>query len=438
MHLTDDEALLWHLEFVQAGDERADHVAACESCSSLVSETSDLISQLREPETWRIPSERSSWRASLANLESLQERLETEEADAHATIARSRPSDLEERATTHPTVGLVRALTTASFQSVERDPSRGALLARLGVEAASRLRESDYPPDVVAMTRGLAWRQQANALRMLGTFTEALEALDRGATEFSRTRVPAPELASLDYIRAAILYTQGNLPAAGQLLEAAIDIFRSFGDETRWRNAQLLLSGLYERQGDFERAAGILHELLRLNPPEDIAFRGRILLSLGVSMLHTDSGRAESYLQQARHCLRRAGLPTEALRAEWNLGRAASLVGDDERALTQLAEAYETAETLGLMVDVAMIALDRAELLLRAGEPEAVATLCSEALRTFDREGATRFKAEAFAYLEKSARARTISFVDLQHVRGYIEDTVARAVDAPFAPPLTH
>lgn len=431
MHLTDDEALLWHIDRDSREPARVLHVQSCIPCRKLLEETQSFIEDLSADESWRDGAASEQNLTGMQEIATLEARLRHEEAEAERLIGRV--TELEREVRVRPTAGLSRALVSASAEMLERDPAESGRLGDLAILAASLLDPNSYPADLLAVTRGAAWRQRANTLRMRGVLQDALLALDEAAREFRKTRVSAPELATLDYIRATIYWTQGRVRDARKLLDSSIATFEAFGDETRLRHARLLLSGLHYREGDIRTAVDILRGLLRDTPTSDTVLRGRILQNLGVYLLRSDTAKARLYLQQAQHCLRLAGLRTEAFRASWNLARAEVILGQDDAAEESLRSAWEEAAALHLEVDVAMIALDRAELLMKQQDYGRVTRLCREALSVFQQSGAAWFAADAFAYLEMAARLQTLSNADLRHVRRYVETSARRP--EPFTRP---
>jgi tetratricopeptide (TPR) repeat protein len=444
MHLTEDDILVWLVTEGALPPDMERHSRGCEECSAKLREGLQFRETLRDPATWTEPRVRSH-RSMIEELEALERRLDDERSSAEALLRVLEPTELEFRLAfpatlgqprSDATVGLVRALIDRSFEEVERDPKRGLSYASLAVRAALLLRPDDYPLDLVLATRGQAWRQRANARRMSGELVTALEDLDRAAAEFNETAVPEPEIATLHYIRATVYWTQGRLADATKLLHQASRTFRRFGDDVRFRNAQMLLAGVIERSGDRDEAIEILRGILKHLPAGDAVFRGRVLHNLGVFLLHGNEPRAESYLQQAHHCLQAAGLRTEALRALWNLGRAARQRENFDSAARTLEKAYEEAAALGLHLDVAMIALDRAELYLAQEEIPFVQSLCQDALRTFQTADTPRFAAEAFAYLEAAAKRRKLSTDDLSFVRDFFVTATAEP-GLRFVPPAS-
>lgn len=434
-HLTDDDVLLWLLSDGDLPPDRETHARQCQECSATLLQGEQLRGVLREPAAWDEPPSPFPGPPFLDQFKVLEDRLENERNDAEDALRTLSPAELERHiAVSAGTVGLARALIDRSYEEVEREPREGETYAALAILAATLLRPADYSRDLVYATRGQAWRQMANAHRMSGRLVDTLQDLDNAATAFQQITVPDPEIATLDYIRASVYYTQGRLTDARELLENATSTFRLFGDDDRYRNSRLLLAVVIERDGDRQEAIDLFNNLLREVPSTDVVFRGRVLHNLGVALLHDDQPQAESHLQQARHCLATAGLRTEALRALWNLGRAARRPGDEERAGKILNEAYEEAAALGLQIDLAMIALDRAEILLAHGDVSLVQSLCRDALDVFQKANAPRFAAEAFAYLEAAARQQRISVDDLTFVRDFFTAATAHP-GTLFEPP---
>jgi tetratricopeptide (TPR) repeat protein len=433
-HLTEDDVLVWLLTEDGLPADLFAHTRECDQCLDMLREGERFRDTLRNPASW-VESPAPLREDILDQLVALERRLAAERDEAETALVSLTHAELERRIDSGwSTVGLVRALVDRSYAEVEHEPQQGEIFASLAVRAAHHLSRDEYAPPLVSATMGQAWRQQANALRMRGKLTETLEALDHASAAFAETTVPDPEIATIHYIRAAVFYTQGRLKEARTLLEDASRTFRRFGDDERYRNARMLLAGVMEVDGDRGGAIDLLRDLLKTVPSDDTLFRGRLLHNLGVFLLHDDQPGAESYLQQAHHCLLSAGLRTEALRALRNLGRAASRSGDTGRAASILRRAYEEAVALGIQLDVAMIALDRAELYLARGEMSRVATLCSDALHTFQAANAPRFAAEAFSHLQAVAKQQQLSAADIAFVRDFF--TAAHAdPQQQFIPP---
>lgn len=434
-HFSDDDVMTWILGEELLPPHVEEHARECRQCAAVLRKGEQFVEVIRDPAVWEEPPSQPESTAFIEQLEQLEDRLQTEREDAEAVIRYSQTAEIERQiAIQGGTVGMVRALIDRSFEEVERNPEQGERFANLAVLAASLLRPAEYGDQLVNASRGQAWKQRANAFRMCGKFAEALRDLEDAEAAFLRTTVPDPEIAAVNYICATIFWTQGRLTEARQLLEGSSAIFVRFGDDVRFRSAQLLLSGVLDRQGEHDVAIELLRELLKIIPSGDTVFRGRALIHLGVFLMQADDPRAESYLQQAHHCLGTAGLRTEALRALWNLGRAALRQGHMQAAAHTLEEAYEEAAALGLQVDVAMIALDRAELYLAQENLSLVESLCRDALETFQAVNAPRFAADAFAYLETAAKRQQLSASDLAFVREFF-NAAGEDPERRFVPP---
>src|SRR5262249_8150271 len=114
------------------------------------------------------------------------------------------------------TAGVVRRLLQAANDACEREPLDALTFAEVASEIAERLTE--YRPMILAELRGTAWKEQANALRLLGRYDAALDALARAEREFRKAPSAPLGPAMVDYVRAVVHYERGELSRAHELL----------------------------------------------------------------------------------------------------------------------------------------------------------------------------------------------------------------------------
>lgn len=430
-HLTEATVIDRVFDGTTESPEEREHRLQCLECSEMWAEIELMTDDLSDPEVWDIAPAAPPSAEGLNKLLDLEERLAFERAEARRML-QTGVLNLQKAGSIEATVGMIDILSEHIDWLTERDPLHAEFIAEIAVDLSRKLPDEQYPRGVVSQSRGIALKWLANAARKIGHFDKALRALDQAAEWFSASPVPDSDLASVDYVRATVFLTQGKLIEARRLLHRSIETFAAFGEDSRRRNAQLLLSGIEHRSGNVELAVQLIEPLLAESGEYDSTFRGRVLHNLGVYLIDLDPNRASSCLRQAQHCLETAGLQTEAFRSLWQRGTLARKSGDHERAESILTLSYEKALDLGLQIDVALITLEMAEIALETCELSRVAELASTALADLRALDAPLYAAQAFEYLQRAAGEQTLGIPELKFVRGFFE---AAGSTNSFTPP---
>src|ERR1041385_1908884 len=164
-----------------------------------------------------------------------------------------RAGAVDRRGHTFRAAGAVRVRCTAAYKLHEQRPRFSYDVAMEAWKIATQLPE-DHPLRRVCL--GLALRGQATALRYLGRFAEALEALDKAETLARGTpSADVFDLALVWTIRATV-YLESERPAdALPLAQAAARVFRDYGDEYRECAAAIFEASSHLLMGAPDRAA---------------------------------------------------------------------------------------------------------------------------------------------------------------------------------------
>ncbi len=188
----------------------ADHLAVCEACRLLVARAEELPNLLRDRQTYEYLETREAGPDRDALYDDIRreaDRILEEGAAAEVFLAqlRDRPIDSWEgilmSRPEHQTRGMVQRILALVEIDLDRNPERALRLVYLSERIAQML------DDVSARaTLGDVWKHRANALRHLGRYAEALDAVELAETSYSLLLAGDFDLAQALYTRAAILF----------------------------------------------------------------------------------------------------------------------------------------------------------------------------------------------------------------------------------------
>lgn len=414
------------------------HLRKCVSCREEVEAAREFDALSQQPEVW---DDAEAIRAGSPKLkEALAERdaIVAEDLRAQQLLApylkspmRLRNKKLAEDQR-FVTAGAVRVLSMAARGEHEGRPRFSHALARQACAIAERL-PADHPARAACAVQ--AHIQRANALRYLGKFKEADDALAEAERLIPGTPVADFDLAIIQYVRATVWFKSERVAEAMPLARAAARTFHQYGDSPREmaavmaEGACLLFLGLPDRSiALFEYVISLAR---RVNDLPTLA-RAANNAALAYYSLR-DFDRATAYYTESAALYEEAGMATEEARARWGL--AGTLVARGE--LTAGIEALQTVRkelaARGLTNDAALATLEWAEARLAAGEPSGVAAACARVMMTFGSERMERNARIALAFLHEALRAGTATPEVVRHVRLYLEH-LPSAPERVFAP----
>ncbi|MFN2442841.1 MAG: hypothetical protein ABR517_09165, partial [Thermoanaerobaculia bacterium] len=240
-HLT-DEALADLALNPAASDP---HLAGCLRCRKSLEEFWTFTALLAEESTWREESPQlpGCENHRLAEIQGVSSRLDDE-----AVAAQDLKSRLLATVDQAPgilrfapaTVGTLAAALDVAHTLQDSSPSASLQMTYDAESLARRIDWSTYPTVVMAEHRGHIFKERANALRILGRFRDALQAVDQATSEYERSLVSAHPVAVVEYIAASVLSDQGEYAAAMPRLKAAAAVFADFADTTRSLHCRML------------------------------------------------------------------------------------------------------------------------------------------------------------------------------------------------------
>src|SRR4051795_4926411 len=210
-HYTEDELSAYALRPDATDDwERVEqHVASCCDCRNTLDVIEAFDTALQDPLPWEMSESMPVRREAPPALLEHARAIATADARARELLMplvdsaiRFRAARVDEDPRFY-TLAAIRLLCKVANGMHERQPQFGLVLADTALNIADKL-----PPNQQSQSAwcvGTAWKERANALRYLGRFKEADEALDRAEEAFaSDDHVEPFDLAIVQYVRATV------------------------------------------------------------------------------------------------------------------------------------------------------------------------------------------------------------------------------------------
>ncbi|HEX3069679.1 MAG TPA: tetratricopeptide repeat protein [Thermoanaerobaculia bacterium] len=404
----DEEVLAGFLSEPIDAAARDKHLDTCSLCKGTLQSIRDTTVLLKKPEIWdRKRFSTTAKPETLAFLRNVQQTMAAEEAAACVHVALLLAGDRESwaaRLAAHPewrTAGLVRQLIAATDQAIDLMPPNALEITRLAIDVAEQLPDSDR----VVRLRGNAWYERGYALFYTGAFREALVALANAESQFARLSAVDHEIGRLNLVRGMVHRALEHFDEALPLITAAAAFFREYGDIERWHSARLALGITLWSTGRFREA---LNTHLEIVGDKTATLRYQATALQNAAICHRELGDFDSAIEcfvRAINAAEWAGMISFRAKARWTLARIFGERQRYESALAILTELRDEFEVLGMTNDVAMIALDIAELLLATGRFGEVARACKQAITYFEKMQLTsgRGALTAVTYLCESA-----------------------------------
>jgi tetratricopeptide (TPR) repeat protein len=265
----------------------------------------------------------------------------------------------------------------------------------------------DVRGDYRAFLKGTALVEQANALRHLGNYSEALPVLDRADASLEGIPSCTHELGRAWFTRGTLLFKMDRLDEATQWLRRAVNIFAAVTDARRVARVRLVEANVLYEQHRVEEACA----LWRTTLPVFAAARDRrteaiVWMNLGWCGLDQDrADEAKRWLEKAVVCFETGKHFSDLARARWGLALHEARYGHREKGLARLEEQRDAFQRLGQQTDAATTALDIAEtLLLPPARVRDARAVLRQIVPTFRAAGANREMLRALAYLAEAAR----------------------------------
>jgi tetratricopeptide (TPR) repeat protein len=397
------------------------HVAECARCSTTVDFMRVTDEDLGDEDVW----EWSAGSASLRSFEAIAEQIAAEDAEADDLLkvflsapAATAWKQLHTRKK-FLTGGVARRLSAEAHRVCEAEPLNALTFADAAISVVEALSDDVYPAKAVYELRGTAWKERANALRLLGRFDAALDSLKRAERAYHQLTSSALGMSRVAYVRATVLCDQQRLDEAAVLAEAAEQGFAHLGDNHRRMASIYLRAYINYEQHDLGVSISLYKEILDYGESlGDAGWIARAAYALGNCYVDQGNvGQASMHLHRALAIFREMAEPAHRARTEWGIARVFLAIGKYDEANSRLREAMAELEVRGMVTDAALAGLDRAD-----------------ALQVFMDYGMLTGALTAIAYLKETAAVGTLTAGDLQTVRKFLR-RAERQPDLIFAPP---
>jgi tetratricopeptide (TPR) repeat protein len=387
-----------------------------------------LEEALRDPKTWAAVDALHGRPARFQEALALKERIDAEDAAAARLLSALLHSPLRFRSAAlarNPkaqTAGVVRHLCAAANERHEKRPEFSLELTLCAYEIAQALGPAASPSRRYCMA--LSLRERANALRYLGRFTEALEALDSAEELFDESPAADPhDVAIVQFIRATVFMESERLAGAELLSRKAAKVFRRYGDQPRELAALLVEATSLHFAGRNPEAARVYERVsTKARKEGNRNLLARALNDAANAYLDLDRlDDAESSLVEALMIFDELSIPTEKARVAWSLALLQIRRGDLAAGATRLDASRAELARLGLVNDHALATLDWAFARLAAGDASGVAAACKQIVLRFESEGMMKSARIALAHLHEALAAGRATPALVSEVRRYLE-----------------
>lgn len=306
-----------------------------------------------------------------------------------------------------------------------------------GTAAALVDETEDVRGDYRAFLKGTALVEQANALRHIGSYADALPILESAEAVLEGIPACTHELGRAWFTRGTLLFEMDRLDEAAPWLRRAVNVFAAVTDARRVARVRLVEANVLYEQHRVEEACALWRSTLHVFAAgRDRRTEAIVWMNLGWCGLDQDQGdEAKLWLEKAVARFEAGKYSGDLTRALWGLALHEARYGDREKGLSRLQEQRDAFQRLGHKTDAATTALDIVETLLlpppRVREARAV---LKQLVPTFRAAGANREMLRALAYLAEAARHERATPSLVRLVRG----TLRRASHDPtfrFIPP---
>jgi tetratricopeptide (TPR) repeat protein len=332
------------------------------------------------------------------------------------------------------TAGLVRRLTREARDRFDRRPTEVLGL----LDMAEELSREFQDPFTVTELRGSIAKERGEALRMLGRYPEALDALDVAEALIATLPTPSYDLAFVECVRAGVLFSMSRYDEALPLIRGAGKVLRQHGDIKGAQEARFVEATILCERGDIVGAHRMFSRLAiyfaEADDREMVARASANLAECEVRLDHRDL--AYEYAADAMRAYEELGYETEKIRVRWILGHALMRQGHTEEALVELRDAAEAFDAMEMLAESGEVGLDIAEIHLTRKEWSEAETLARDLALRFTAARVPLHQARAFACLRDAVEGRTATAELVEYLRGYLSRGASGEDPVPFDPPI--
>jgi len=311
---------------------------------------------------------------------------------------------------------------------LDRNPREALALAELATTIADALPATAYPAVTLAQIRAMAWKDRANALRILGRIPEALEVLARGEHILEKHVVLSVDRAVLDMVKALILVDTGDVDNARSIAITCGSVFLAHGDLTRALQAGEIEGYVLFEKRQFHDALELFSSLLEVaRVTNDLSAEARCENNLGQCSINLDEFKAANiHFSNAIAHMTDLGQPLAATRAQWGAGQVSLAKGQAENGLKYLHAARDSFVQHGMFEESALCALTIAEYLLSHEEKSAAREIVHTIATEFRESTLERRIIEAVTALDQTLSDSEAPLAAVRHVYALIKSAQSK------------
>lgn len=415
------------------------HLEACTECRARLAEARAFESLLQDDASW--PEEEATPLGMELRASAAARAEEDEEAAALLDRVLDGPpasfvwENLQEKPKYY-TAGVVRRLIAAAAGAWYSAPLHALNLAETAIAIAGMLPTERYSDVEIASLRGTAWKWRANALRLLGRYPLAFEALDRAERIYATLPRPELDLASVRFIRATVFYEQEAYERAAALAAQASDEFSHLGQVEMYLSSRLLEGNICFERRELARAETIYRQIRAYGESSGsqqwLARAGRLL---GACLIERgDLTEATQMLSAALLRFRDLRLTIEEIRCRWSLARIAQKSGQYYSAVQRFLAVRDELTQIGAITDAALVTLDLMGTYLSLRKHKEVRRAARNIVALFTEAGMLTGAVVAANWLKHAAVAKRVTPSILDAVGRYLRRVDLQA-DFAFVPP---
>jgi tetratricopeptide (TPR) repeat protein len=307
---------------------------------------------------------------------------------------------------------------------LHRKPREALAIANLSASIAESLSPSQYPAVVLAQLRATAWKDRASTLRYLARYDEAIEAADRGEEALA----PFPSLefdrAIVRLVKGMILAQQERFDEAHRILSECRQVFREFGDTTKYVQAGLAEANVLYKASRHAEATGLLKELLHhAIEAGDVEAQAGIHNNLGHCATNLgDYVSANIHFSEAVAKFTDLGFVAEIPRTEYGAGMVLVSRGQVTAGLARLREARNAFTAAGMIDEAGLCALRIVEILVERGEDAHARLLTQAVIDEFTSAGLDQRAIAAIAHLRDAIDVDDASAETVRTVHTFVKN----------------
>lgn len=368
-----------------------EHSRACPACRVLVDEIERAARLAAAPQPARaLPDRlRNAFKDVTLDVESAESATDRllKAGDRFDAVAAKLPK----------TLAVVRALTAAARDTIERDVTLAIRVGDVAIAMTGALRSVDR--DLVALAKARALKEKALALRHAARYDEALATLDASDDALSDLASNEYDLAVNDLVRATIYGETERLEESIAIAERVERVSIAYADERMVNLCRFHLANIAAREENWQEAYHHYSRLLESTAFDELT---RAALEQNRSQAAVKLGQhdaAAQHIEAARAIFEKLGLANEVARSNWVAARMSMNEGRFSTAVTMLRQSRESFLRHGLPEEAGLAGLDIAQCLVATGERDEARSLCRSVIEEFGRACLNRRSIEAVTLL---------------------------------------